>query len=174
MALVPQFPIIFPTTVAENICYGLATDSPLCASRNVEAAARAACIHEYISSLALGYETLIGETGQGLSGGQMMKVAIARALVRRPKVLVLDEPTAGLDCESADLVAAALKEVVEEGRKFGEGVAVVVITHDLRIMKGADRVVVLEKGSVAEEGRFDKLRFRGGALTRLVGGGEVG
>ena len=87
---------------------------------------------------------------------------------------MLDEPTAGLDGESADMVAAALRAVVAEGRGRRGGVAVVVITHDLRIMRGADRVVVLEKGRVSEEGRFDRLRWRGGALTRLVGGGEIG
>lgn len=124
MTLVPQFPTIFPTTVKGNICYGLSPDTPLCALSNVEDAARAAGIHEFIASLFLRYETLIGETGQGSSGGQMMRVAIARALVRRPKVLVLDEPTTGLNGEMADLVAGALKEVVEEGRKTRDGVAV--------------------------------------------------
>lgn len=81
--------------------------------------------------------------------------------------MVLDEPAAGFDGGSADLVAEALRNVVKDG----DGVAVVVITHDLRIMKAVDRIEMLDKGTTVEEGRFEKLMWKGGALTRLVGGG---
>lgn len=158
MALVPQFPTIFPATAAENITCGLPASSPLCEQANIEAAARSAGIHDFVASFTNGYQTLIGESGQGLSGGQQMRIAIARALVRRTKVMVPDEPTAGLDGESADLVADALRNVVKDGA----GVAMVVITHDLRIMKAAERVVVLDEGASIGEGRFKKLRWKGG------------
>lgn len=98
-----------------------------------------------------------------------MLVAIARAFFRHPKVMVLDEPTAALDGESAVPVAEALRNVVKEG----DGVAVVVITHDLRVMKEADKVVVLNEGVSVVEERFEELRWKRGALARLVGGGEV-
>jgi ATP-binding cassette subfamily B (MDR/TAP) protein 1 len=169
MALVPQFPIVFPASVAENIAYSLPAESPLCGRANIEAAARAAGIYEFVTSLSSGFSTRLGEGGQGLSGGQTMRLAIARALVRRPKVLILDEPTAALDRESGDIIAATLRGIVERN---GRDVAVVLITHDLRMMKGVGRIVVLEKGKVEETGSWDELVTRGGALNRLISGSE--
>jgi ATP-binding cassette subfamily B (MDR/TAP) protein 1 len=169
MALVPQFPIVFPASVAENIAYSLPAESPLCGRANIEAAARAAGIYEFVTSLSSGFSTRLGEGGQGLSGGQTMRLAIARALVRRPKVLILDEPTAALDRESGDIIAATLRGIVERN---GRDVAVVLITHDLRMMKGVGRIVVLEKGKVEETGSWDELVTRGGALNMLISGSE--
>ena len=101
MALALHFPRIFSATVAANITCGLPAFSPLCEQANVENVAMSAGAHEFIASLRSGYQELIGESGQDLSSGQQMCVSIARARVRCPKVMVFDEPTAGLDAKSA-------------------------------------------------------------------------
>lgn len=100
--------------VAANITYGLPASSLLCEQANVEDVAMSAGAHEFIASLTSGYQALIGESGQDFSSGQQMCVSIARALVRRPKVTVLDEATAGHNAESALLVVEALRNVIEE------------------------------------------------------------
>ncbi|KAH9430294.1 hypothetical protein MCOR02_010009 [Pyricularia oryzae] len=113
MAYVPQQPFIFPGTIRENIVYGLPEDeSVLRGQHNVELAAREADIHEFIISLPQGYETLVGDGGVALSGGQAQRLCIARALARRPKLLVLDEPTSALDAESGQSVMDTLRTLV--------------------------------------------------------------
>ncbi|RDA83383.1 hypothetical protein CP532_4737 [Ophiocordyceps camponoti-leonardi (nom. inval.)] len=167
-ALVPQSPFVFPATVAENMLYGLPDASPLRGDRSwLEAASRAAGLHDFVSSLPRGYATLVGDGGQALSVGQAQRLAIARALVRRPKLLLMDEPTSALDAEAARAVRSAVRRVA--GRS---GTTVVVATHCPRMMRSVDRVIVLGHGLVVEQGRYDDLIRKGGALSHLVSGGR--
>lgn len=167
IAFVPQTPVLFPATVSENITYGLATESPWNNTYSVRSAARAAGIHEFLSSLPQGYDTLIGEGGLGLSGGQAQRVAIARALVREPQVLLLDECTSALDVESATLVRESIRRVQRVRRE----VTVIAITHDEEMMRMCGDVVVLKGGRVVERGVFEELKHRNGELGRLLSGG---
>ena len=169
IVVVPQMPVIFAATAAENIAYGLSADSPLNNPDQIAEAARAAGIHSFIESLPSGYATLIGDGGLGLSGGQAQRVAIARALVRKPSVLILDEATSALDVESANLVRDTLKALLEEP---GREMTVIIITHSREQMQIAERIVVLDQGQVAEEGTFTELLAANGALTNLLNGGE--
>lgn len=169
IAIVPQTPTLFPATIAANITYGLPEASPLASASNIRVAAQAAGIDDFIASLPEGYNTPIGDGGAGLSGGQAQRIVITRALVRRPKVLVLDEATSSLDHESAQVVRRTVRGLVEK-----RGMTVLVITHAREMMTVCERVVVVEKGRVVEEGGFDDLMRRTGALRRLLGGGEVG
>lgn len=164
ISVVPQAPILFPSTIAKNIAYALPEVSLPDSMPNIIAAAEAAGIDDFITSLPQGYETLIGKGGTDLSGGQAQRIAIARAVVRKPKLLILDEATSGLDRESAGVVRAMVKRMEQEG------VGVVVVTHDREMMKGCRDIVVLgEEGKVLERGRFDELMKRGGRFRRLVG-----
>lgn len=172
-AYVPQHPFLFPTTIRENIVYGLHADSPFRELSSVVAAARLAHIHDFIVSLPQGYSTLVGEGGLGLSGGQAQRVSIARALVRKPKLLVLDEPTSSLDADGAEGVRKAIHGLMEQSRQDkGRGeLTIVIITHSREMMRIVGRVVVMDEGFVAEEGEFEELLARGGKFAELLGGG---
>ena len=166
IAIVPQQPTLFPTTVADNIAYALPERSPLASLRNIRAAAQAAGIHDFIMSLPEKYKTRIGPGGMGLSGGQQQRIAIARAVVRRPRLLVLDEATSGLDRETAEFVRALVR------RCRREGVGVLVIGHDRRMMECCEEVAVLKDGRIVETGAFGRLmRREGGELRQLLGEG---
>ncbi|KAK1752972.1 putative ABC transporter expressed in the mitochondrial inner membrane [Echria macrotheca] len=166
MAYVPQQPFLFPTSIRENITYGLHDSSPLRAQAFIEDATRAVGIHDFIVSLPRGYETSVGEGGQALSGGQMQRVALARAILRRPDVLVLDEPTSALDAAGAEAIRGLIQGLVSEGR-----MAVVVVTHSKEMMRAAGEVVMVEGGRVVEMGEYEELAGRGGRFAQLVGGG---
>ena len=171
IAIVPQSPTLFPATILENIIYGLPEGSPLANLNAATLAARDAGIDEFVSSLPNGYQTLVGDGGQGLSGGQTQRLAIARALFRRPKVLILDEATSVLDAISAGMVRETISKLVERGQESGAGgMAVLVIAHGVEMMRIWERIVVLEGGQIAEVGSFDELKGRGGAFARLIGG----
>lgn len=163
VAIVPQRPIIFPATIAQNIAYALPEGSPLASFGNIKAAAVAAGIDDFIKKLSAGYATLIGDGGTKLSGGQEQRIAIARAIVRRPKLLVLDEATSGLDGESAEGVRDAIATMARQG------MGVLAITHDKEMMKACGEVVVMKGGRVCERGQYGRLRWQGGELTRLLG-----
>jgi ATP-binding cassette subfamily B (MDR/TAP) protein 1 len=172
-AYVPQHPFLFPATIRENIVYGLHADSPYRDLDSVVAAAKLACIHDFIISLPEGYSTPVGEGGMGLSGGQAQRVSIARALVRKPKLLVLDEPTSSLDAEGAEGVREAIQGLMGQSRQGegGEGLTIVAITHSREMMKIVSRIVVMDEGFVAEEGGFEELLARRGNFTALLSGG---
>ena len=166
MAYVPQHPFLFPTSVRENIAYGLHDASPYREPMHIETAARRAGIHDFVVSLPSGYDTLVGEGGLSVSGGQAQRLALARALVRRPKLLVLDEPTSALDAAGAEEVRRLVRGLCEQ-----EGTAVVVVTHSKEMMRAVDRVVMVEAGSVVESGRYEDLAVVGGPFAAMVGGG---
>ncbi|KAL5050796.1 hypothetical protein BDW71DRAFT_106901 [Aspergillus fruticulosus] len=165
ISIVPQQPTIFPGTIQENINYGLDPDSPLSTLSSVRAAAVAAGVDDFISSLPKGYRTVIGDGSVGLSGGQAQRIVIARALVRRPQVLVLDEATSALDPNSAVIIKQTIKSLVAERN----GLTVVIITHAREMMEVADDVVVLEDGRIVEEGPYRALsRKSHGKLRALI------
>jgi len=168
ISIVPQTPTLFPASVAQNIAYALPEGSRLATLPSVRAAARAAGIDDFISSLPAGYATLIGDGGTGLSGGQAQRIAIARAIVRQPRLLILDEATSGLDGETARGVRETVKSLAQQG------VGVIAITHDVEMMRVCGDVVVVKDGWVVERGGLGEVRGRGGELTRLLGGGDGG
>ncbi|KAK5123375.1 hypothetical protein LTR85_002807 [Meristemomyces frigidus] len=166
---VSQTPTLFAASVAENISYGLPLDSPSSNLTSIKAAAQQAGIHDFIGSLPLGYNTAIGDGGMGLSGGQAQRIAIARALVRNPAVLILDEATSALDVESANLVRQTIKDLIA---RAGRGMTVIIITHNRDMMEMAENIVVLDQGEIVEEGGFEELLAKNGPLANLLSGGE--
>ncbi len=156
MGLVTQETVLFNDTVAANIAYGR-PDMP---RERIEDAARRAQADGFIRELPQGYETAIGERGVRLSGGQRQRLAIARAILRNPPVLILDEATSALDTESERLVQAALDDLMT-------GRTVFVIAHRLSTITGADRILVMDRGIVAEEGTHAELLEQGGIYRRL-------
>ncbi len=157
IGIVSQEPVLFATTIEENIRYG----RPDATRAEVEAAATAANAHTFVCNFPEGYQTVVGERGVRLSGGQKQRIAIARALLKDPRVLVLDEATSALDAESEHLVQEALDRLMR-------GRTTLVIAHRLSTVKTADRVVVLGAGRVVEAGSHDELVARNGAYRRLV------
>jgi ATP-binding cassette, subfamily B, bacterial MsbA len=146
IGIVTQDTVLFDDSIATNIGYG----SPDATPPEIEAAARAANAHDFISALPHGYETMIGERGQRLSGGQRQRLAIARAVLKNAPILVLDEATSALDTESELLVQEALTNLLMNRTAF-------VIAHRLSTIRRADAIVVLERGRVVEFGRHEEL-----------------
>lgn len=164
ISVVSQQPTIFPGTIQENISYGLDETSPLRSMHNICAAAQAAGIDDFIYSLPQGYTTIIGDGGVGLSGGQAQRLVIARALVRRPQILILDEATSSLDPNSAEVIRQTVRRLVSAQT----GLTVVIITHAREMMEIADQVVVLEQGCLVERGRYRDLVGRSGGRLRAM------
>ena len=156
IGIVPQETQLFSGTVRENIRYG----RPEATDDEVKAAAEAANAHEFILSFPEGYETVVGERGVKLSGGQRQRIAIARALLKDPRILILDEATSSLDSESEALVQEAL-DVLMQGR------TVFVIAHRLSTVRNADRILVLDGGRITQQGSHTALMAQGGLYRSL-------
>ncbi len=156
VALLLQETLVFDGTIYENIAYGRWHAT----REQVEAAAIAADAHQFISELPDGYETEIGQKGRRLSGGQRQRIAIARAMIRDAPVLILDEPTTGVDAESGSRIMGPLRRLIG-------GRTTIVISHNLVTVRDADRIAVLESGRVVELGSHDELISREGTYARL-------
>jgi ATP-binding cassette subfamily B protein len=156
IGLVLQEPFLFFGTIAENIAYG----KPDASREDIVAAARAAHAHEFILRLPQGYDSIVGERGQGLSGGERQRISIARALLIDPRILILDEATASVDSETEKEIQKALENLVQ-------GRTTIAIAHRLSTLHRADRLVVLDRGQVVEEGTHDALMLKQGAYYNL-------
>jgi subfamily B ATP-binding cassette protein MsbA len=157
IGIVTQDTVLFDESIAANIAYG----RPDASMEQIEAAARAAHADEFIEALPQGYATSIGERGQRLSGGQRQRLAIARALLKDPPILILDEATSSLDAESERLVQEALANLMRNRTAF-------VIAHRLSTVRRADAIIVLEHGQIVETGRHEELlAIPGGVYAKL-------
>jgi subfamily B ATP-binding cassette protein MsbA len=156
VAVVSQQPFLFNTTIRENIAFG----RPGATQAQIEAAAKAANIHDFIVQQPRGYDTLVGERGGNLSGGQVQRITIARAIVRDPAILFLDEATSALDSENEELVQRALDNLRKGRTSF-------VIAHRLSTIIGADVIVVLDSGRIVEVGSHSELLGKAGSYKRM-------
>ncbi len=156
IGIVPQETMLFNGTVYDNILYGRLTAT----EQEIIAAAQASNAHEFISQMPQGYDTPIGERGATLSGGQRQRIAIARAILKDPRILILDEATSALDPESEKLVQEALDKLMVGRTSF-------VIAHRLSTVQRADVILVMEKGKIVERGTHDELLALGGLYHKL-------
>jgi ATP-binding cassette subfamily B protein len=156
VGMVTQETYLFHATIRENIVYGRLD----AAQEEIEAAARAAAIHDRIMALPKGYDTVVGERGYKLSGGEKQRVAIARVILKDPRILILDEATSALDTHSERLIQAALEELMH-------GRTTIAIAHRLSTIHSADQILVIDKGRIAERGRHAELIERDGLYARL-------
>ncbi|MDO8360643.1 MAG: ATP-binding cassette domain-containing protein, partial [Devosia sp.] len=156
-AYVEQEPTIFAGTVTENIRFG----KPEATDAEIEAAAKAALVHDFVTALPNGYASIVGERGVMLSGGQKQRIAIARALLKDAPILLLDEATSALDAESERLVQIALDRLMQ-------GRTTLVIAHRLATIRDADRILVLDKGRLIDQGTHDELVRKGGRYAELA------
>lgn len=156
IGVVPQDTVLFNDTVYYNIAYG----NPDAPREAVEAAAKAAKIHDFIMSLPDGYEAKVGERGLKLSGGEKQRVGIARTLLKNPPILVLDEATSALDTQTE-------RDIQESLHEMGQGRSVITIAHRLSTIADSDQILVLEAGEVVEQGTHDELLAKGGRYTAM-------
>lgn len=162
VGIVGQEPVLFGGTIAQNIAYGLDNHQwgdPIdqWTLQSVIDAAKKANAHDFIVSLPEGYETFVGESGRSLSGGQRQRIAIARALIRHPRLLILDEATSALDSESELVVQEAIEKLINATKSREGQRSVLMFAHKLSMIRKADRVVVLEGGGVKSEGTFEEV-----------------
>jgi ATP-binding cassette subfamily B protein len=151
VGLVFQESFLFSTTVAANIAFGV----PGATREQIEKAARIAAAHDFIIAMPHGYETILGEGGSGLSGGQRQRLAIARAVLLDPAILVLDDPTASIDAETEH-------EIVEAMQSAMTGRTTFIVAHRLSTLRGADLVIVLDRGRIVQIGTHADLMQRDG------------
>ncbi|XP_055750389.1 antigen peptide transporter 2-like [Salvelinus fontinalis] len=155
VAMVGQEPVLFSGSIKDNIAYGLAD----CSLERVQEAARRANAHSFISQLEKGYDTDVGERGGQMSGGEKQRIAIARALIREPQVLILDEVTSALDTESEHMVQEALASCPAQ--------TLLVIAHRLKTIERADQIILIDQGTVLEQGTHQELMDRKGGYYKL-------
>ncbi|KAG1886662.1 P-loop containing nucleoside triphosphate hydrolase protein [Suillus subluteus] len=165
VAVVSQTPNLFDASIRENIAYGRVGEDNGMSDADVERAARAANVHEFVMSLPQGYDTLIGENASLISGGQAQRLQVARALGRPAKILILDECTSALD-------PANQTAVLETIRAAKVGRTTIMVTHKVPVMKMCDRILVIEDGQVREQGTYESLVEGKGLFARLANGGE--
>jgi len=156
IGVVTQETYLFHTTIRRNLLYG----KPTASVEELEAAARAANIHERIAELPERYDTIVGERGYKLSGGEKQRLAIARVILKDPRILILDEATSSLDTTSERLVQAALEPLMT-------GRTTIAIAHRLSTILSADVIFVVDQGKIVERGTHDELLERGGLYARL-------
>jgi len=163
ISIVLQDPVLLSGTIAENLRYGRLDATPA----DVEAAARAAHAHEFISRLSQQYETPVAEAGGGLSGGERQRLSVARAILKDAPILILDEPTSSLDAISEEIVFAAL-------RRLRAGRTTIVIAHRLSTVRDADRILVLDGGQIAAQGTHNELLAASQLYRRMCARLSVG
>jgi ATP-binding cassette subfamily B protein len=156
IGVVPQDTVLFNDTIFYNICYG----RPDCTREEVEQAARLARIHDFIVGLPQGYESQVGERGLKLSGGEKQRVAIARTILKNPRILLFDEATSALDTRTEQEIQRSLEEV-------SRGRTTVVIAHRLSTIINSDEIIVLDRGRVAERGRHGELLAKAGLYADM-------
>lgn len=157
IGIVEQEPFLFSRTIRENIAYGAGREVT---DREIEEAAQAAAIHDVILSFPEGYDTLVGEKGVTLSGGQKQRVAIARTLLKDPRILVLDDATSSVDTETEALIREALERLMEGRTSF-------VIAHRIQTIMRADKILVLDKGRIVQQGAHRELIQQDGLYQRI-------
>jgi ATP-binding cassette subfamily B protein len=157
IGIVEQEPFLFSRTIRENITYGVGRDVP---QSEIENAARSAAIHDVIMSFPEGYETLVGEKGVTLSGGQKQRVAIARTLLKDPRILILDDSTSSVDTETEAAIRKALEHLMKNRTSF-------VIAHRIQSVMNADQILVFDKGEVVQHGRHADLVDQPGIYRQI-------
>ncbi len=157
IGIVEQEPFLFSRTIRENITYGVGRDVP---QSEVEAAAQAAAIHDVITSFPQGYNTLVGEKGVTLSGGQKQRVAIARTLLKNPRILILDDSTSSVDLETEEEIRDALDRLMKQRTTF-------IIAHRIQSVMNADLILVLDKGRIVQRGTHAELSAQPGIYRQI-------
>lgn len=158
LGIVPQDVFLFSDTITGNIAFSL--DPAPDVQERVEAAARTAQVHQDVSNFPKGYDTLLGERGVTLSGGQKQRVSIARAVIRKPRILLFDDPLSAVDTATEDAILSGLRKVMK-------GRTTVIISHRISAVRGADHILVLEHGRIIEEGRHAELVELAGTYARM-------
>jgi ATP-binding cassette subfamily B protein len=157
IGIVEQEPFLFSRTIRENITYGVGRGVP---DEEVERAARTAAIHDVILTFPDGYDTMVGEKGVTLSGGQKQRVAIARTLLKDPRILILDDSTSSVDTETEAQIRAALQRLMENRTTF-------VIAHRIQSVMNADLILVLDQGRIVQRGTHDQLVAQQGLYRKI-------
>ena len=163
ISYVAQEPVLFSGTIRENLLYGREG----CTEEEMVEAAKLVEADAFIRSFPKGYDTYVGELGSSLSGGQKQRIAIARALIRNPRILVLDEATSALDTQSETIVQNAMETIRRKNEAKGKGLSIVIVAHRLSSIRSCDRIVVVEEGKIVEEGDHESLLAKGGIYAGL-------
>ena len=157
IGIVEQEAFLFGRSIRENITYGVGRDVP---QTEIEKAAKAAAVHEVILTFPEGYNTLVGEKGVTLSGGQKQRVAVARTLLKNPRILILDDSTSSVDTETESEIRAALDQLMENRTTF-------IIAHRIQSVMNADLILVMDKGTIVQMGQHEELLTQDGMYRQI-------